>query len=373
MIQQFEQALEEKGYIRLKSKPEWVHTFVLPEEDETRAERARRAVICIDYGPGYSMSVHQVPLVRSKIRDYFGMPIDQDRILVVVFTRDPERARPLSMENPYCWIVDERDEKLILYENQPSDFDGMRAIAEEIRRKDLGQEAQEPPRRDDYNGYHFQRRKSGWNLKEELQWLFLGRKKHFVTVFLVLANCLAFGILSLWGDLGQSRYMIRVGGMYAPAILENGQWWRLLTCIFLHFDISHLFHNMLILYFLGKWVEEALGSARYAAVYLGSGILGAILSLWGSLSSGEAYVSAGASGAIYGLMGALAVIILVHRGRYRGLSLQRMAFMILLCIYQSVSSIGVDNMGHMGGLLSGAALTLLLYGISCLAGWETQE
>ena len=375
MIHQFEQALEEKGYIRLKSRPEWVHTFVLPQEDETREERARRAVICIDYGPGYTMSVHQIPLVRSKIRDYFGMPIDQDRILVVIFTEDPERARILSMENPYCWIVDEKEKKLVLYENQPSDFDGMRAAAKEIQRREQGAREQEKPspERNNYNGYNFQRRKSSWNLKEELRWLFLGQKKHFVTVFLVLANCLAYGILSLRGDLSQSRYMIQAGGMYAPRIIENGEWWRLLTCIFLHFDAGHLFHNMLILYFLGKWVEEALGSARYAAVYLGSGILGAVLSMYGSLTSGDTYVSAGASGAIYGLMGALAVIILVHRGRYKGMSMQRMAFMILLCIYQSTTSIGVDNMGHIGGLISGILLTMLLYGISCLAGWEAQS
>jgi rhomboid protease GluP len=117
-------------------------------------------------------------------------------------------------------------------------------------------------------------------------------------------------------------------------------------------------------------VEEAPGSGRFAGVYLDSGILGAALSMYSCIVTGEMYVSAGASGAIYGLMGSLAVLILLHRGRFKGLSIQRMGFMLALCVYQSVTSMGIDTMGHLGGLISGMVLTMLLYGISYLAGWE---
>lgn len=374
MIDRFEEALGQKGYIRMKGRPEWVHIFILPEAGQEDERRARRAVICIDYRSGYSVSGGQIPLLRARIREYFGMPIDQDRILVVVFTAEPERARTLSMENPYCWIVDEREEKLILYENQPSDFDGMRGVAERLhgeREERPEKDRQEERKRQTWGGYNFQRRQGKWSLKEELQWIFLGQKKHFVTIGLVLINLLAYAALSSRGDLSQSRYMISVGGMYPPLIIDRGQWWRLITSTFLHFDLSHLFNNMLILYFLGKWVEEELGSGRFAGVYLGSGILGAALSMYSCMVTGDMYVSAGASGAIYGLMGALAVLIVLHRGRFRGLTLQRMGFMLVLCIYQSVTSKGVDSMGHLGGLISGMALTMLLYGISSLAGWES--
>ena len=373
MIDRFEEALGQKGYRRVKSQPEWVHTFVL-QDPEDGAGRARRAVICIDYRSDYSMAGGQIPLIRARIREYFGMPIDQDRMLVVIFTRDPERARPLSMENPYCWIIDEREEKLILYENQPSDFDGMRSVAERLHMESAAgpeeEEREEEKKRQTFNGYNFQRRQSRWSLKEELRWIFLGQKKHFVTAGLVLINVLAYFILSARGDLSDSRFMVSVGGMYPPRIIDRGEWWRLITCIFLHFDLSHLLNNMLILYFLGKWVEETLGSGRFAGVYLGSGILGAAVSMYSCMVTGDIYVSAGASGAVYGLMGSLAVLILLHRGRFKGLSIQRMAFMIFLCVYQSMTSIGVDNMGHLGGLFSGAVLTMILYGISYLAGWE---
>lgn len=372
MIERFEEALGQKGYIRVRSQPEWVHTFVL-KEDEGGGRGARRAVICIDYRRDYSMAGGQIPLIRAKIRDYFGMPIDQDRILVVIFTPEPERARVLSMENPYCWIVDEREDKLILYENQPSDFDGMRSVAERLHMESAGkteEENEEEIRRKTFNGYNFQRRQKNWSLKEELHWIFLGQKKHFVTIGLVLLNILAYFILSVRGDLSDSRFMVQVGGMYPPRILDRGEWWRLITCIFLHFDASHLFNNMIILYFLGKWVEETLGSGRYAGVYLGSGILGAAASMYTCIVTEDMYVSAGASGAIYGLMGSLAVLILLHRGRFKGLSLQRMGFMLFLCVYQSMTTMGVDNSGHLGGLVSGALLTMLLYGISYLAGWE---
>lgn len=372
MIERFEEALGQKGYMRLKSRPEWVHTFILPEGEGEKGPAARRAVICIDYRRDYSVSGGQIPLIRAKIREYFGMPIDQDRILVVIFTPDPERARVLSMENPYCWIVDEREDRLILYENQPSDFDGMRSVAERLHmeREASQEERQEDQGRRTYNGYNFQREPHRWSLKEELQWIFLGQKKHFVTIGMVLINVLAYAYLSSRGDLSQSRYIISVGGMYPPLIVDKGEWWRLLTSTFLHFDLSHLSSNMLILYFLGKWVEEALGSGRFAGVYLGSGILGAALSMYSCIVTGDMYVSAGASGAIYGLMGSLAVLILLHRGRFKGLSIQRMGFMLALCVYQSVTSMGIDTMGHLGGLISGMVLTMLLYGISYLAGWE---
>ena len=373
MIERFEEALGQKGYMRLKSRPEWVHTFILPEGDPEKGTGARRAVICIDYRRDYLVSGGQIPLIRAKIREYFGMPIDQDRILVVIFTPDPERARVLSVENPYCWIVDEREERLILYENQPSDFDGMRNVAERLhmeREDGPEEEGQEAAGRRTWNGYNFQRRQSRWSLKEELQWIFLGQKKHFVTIGLVLINVLAYAYLSARGDLSQSHYMVSVGGMYPPLIIDKGEWWRLITSTFLHFDVSHLFNNMLILYFLGKWVEEALGAGRFAGVYLGSGILGAALSMYSCIVTGDMYVSAGASGAIYGLMGSLAVLILLHRGRFKGLSIQRMGFMLALCVYQSMTSMGIDTMGHLGGLISGVVLTMLLYGISYLAGWE---
>lgn len=372
MIDRFEDALGQKGYIRVRSQPEWVHTFILQDKEET-GRGARRAVICIDYRRDYSMAGGQIPLIRAKIREYFGMPIDQDRILVVIFTADPERARPLSMENPYCWIIDEREEKLILYENQPSDFDGMRSVAERLHMERAGmpeEESREKAGKQNFNGYNFQRSRRKWSLKEELHWIFLGQKKHYVTIGLVLINVLAYLLLSARGDLSDSRYMVQMGGMYPPRIIDRGEWWRLITCVFLHFDMSHLLNNMLILYFLGKWVEEALGAARYAGVFLGSGILGAAMSMYSCIVTEDMYVSAGASGAIYGLMGALAVLILLHRGRFKGLSLQRMGFMLFLCVYQSMTTMGVDNMGHLGGLVSGAVLTMLLYGISYLAGWE---
>ena len=360
MIREFEEQLLRKGYVRTDSRPEWIHIYIKEEADAAAPGgwTVSRVVACVDLKKDTGLVSEQIPIIRSRLGQAYRLTNASMQTLFILFSADVESGRKISTENEYCWFVDEVHNRLILFENQPSDFDGLRQIAEEITAagtSGTGRRAQERPKQSAVPSRKW---------KEAVRWALVGQKKHFVTCAIVVINLITYLVLSLGGNLENSDYMIRVGGMFPELVLGSGQWWRLLTCIFLHFTPSHLLNNMIILYFLGKQLEEAAGSLRFALIYFCSGIGGALLSLILMVRNGEMYtVSAGASGAIFGVMGGMFMVILLHKGRYRGMNMQRMLFMLFLCIYEGFTSAGVDNAGHIGGLLTGTAVTFLLYGI----------
>ncbi len=158
--------------------------------------------------------------------------------------------------------------------------------------------------------------------------------------------------VALWG-----QDVLLVLGAKERSALAAGQLWRLITPVFLHIGLLHFFVNMYSLYALGPAVERFFGWARMLLFYLLSGISGVILS--DALSS---RASVGASGAIFGLLGALAAFLYQHRrvfGSAGGAQFRQLVFVALLNLAIGLSP-GIDNWGHLGGLLSGAAMTWFL-------------
>ena len=124
------------------------------------------------------------------------------------------------------------------------------------------------------------------------------------TVALIVINAAVFFILTLFGDTEDALFMLQHGAMYEPYIIDGHEYYRIFTCMFLHFGISHLLNNMVLLGALGWNLELEIGKIRFLIIYLGSGIAGNIVSLIYDISSVQPAVSVGASGAIFGLMGA---------------------------------------------------------------------
>lgn len=146
-------------------------------------------------------------------------------------------------------------------------------------------------------------------------------------------------------------------GMKINSAIVAGETWRLVTPVFVHAGLWHIFVNMYSLYALGPAVERLFSSQRMLAVYLLSGISGVILSFGFS-----PYASVGASGAIFGLLGALGTFIYRHRnrlGRAGRLQLRQIILVTLLNLGLGLLPM-VDNWGHLGGLLAGIMLTWTL-------------
>lgn len=181
------------------------------------------------------------------------------------------------------------------------------------------------------------------------------------TVALIVINVAVFFIMSLFGNTEDAMFMLEHGAMFEPLITGEHEYYRIITSMFLHFGIEHLLNNMVILGALGWNLELETGKIRYLIIYLVSGIGGNLLSLYLGVSSAEYAVSAGASGAIFGLMGALLYVAARNRGRMGRISGKGVLFMSALSLYFGINSSGVDNAAHIGGLLCGFILAVILY------------
>ncbi len=181
------------------------------------------------------------------------------------------------------------------------------------------------------------------------------------TILLIILNVLVFLVSESAGSSQDVMHMLDLGAAYTPLITENGEVYRLFTSMFLHFGISHLMNNMLVLFVLGSRLERAVGKLRFLAVYLLGGTAANIISMFLELKTGEYSVSAGASGAVFAVMGAMIYIVLRNRGRLEDLTVRQILIMAAFSLYFGFTSTGVDNAAHVGGLLAGLVLAALLY------------
>lgn len=154
--------------------------------------------------------------------------------------------------------------------------------------------------------------------------------------------------------------LYRWGGSSASGV-QAGEWWRLVTAMFLHGGLLHLALNMYALWEAGLMVTRLFGNRGFLLVYLGTGLVGGALSLH---FAGQTNVSVGASGAVFGVIGALLASVIEHRGRFpggRGKQLiGSLAFFILYSLAYGFANKGIDNAAHIGGLVSGLVAGWLL-------------
>lgn len=181
-----------------------------------------------------------------------------------------------------------------------------------------------------------------------------------VTVLLVI-NVLMFAVtVVLSGSLDPSLGALYVLGAKDNSAIDGGQWWRLLTPMVLHGGVLHLLFNSWALYALGPGVEAAYGARRFLTIYLLAGLAGSMASYL--FNPGP--LSVGASGAIFGLLGALAARVFTARSML-GREATKMQFgqigsMIAINLVFGFTVDGIDNAAHIGGLLVGALVGLVL-------------
>nr|MBA2538821.1 rhomboid family intramembrane serine protease [Deltaproteobacteria bacterium] len=166
-------------------------------------------------------------------------------------------------------------------------------------------------------------------------------------------------IALLVGPSSDPGVLLRSGAMVRGRV-DDGEWWRLISCVFVHVGPVHLIVNAIGVYFLGKVLEEIFGTSRTIAIYLGAGLAGAVASYLASPIG----VSAGASGAIFGVLGAAFIELTLHRGRYRA-AWKRGMWGGLLVVTIAQAGIGflypvIDQWAHGAGLVAGVLLGTLL-------------
>ena len=185
-------------------------------------------------------------------------------------------------------------------------------------------------------------------------------------VVVCLAEAFCDRSLSLWG--GNVDSLIAWGANFGPRTLA-GQWWRLVTHLFLHIGLLHLLGNMWGLWIVGQLLERLAGHTAMALVYLLAGIAGGMA----SLAFHPQGVSAGASGAIFGVIGALFGLLLHARDAVPPAQLQPLRnwiiAIVIFNVFFGLSVPGIDNAAHAGGAIAGLLAGLIVLPSRSEAYW----
>ena len=179
------------------------------------------------------------------------------------------------------------------------------------------------------------------------------RKVPYVTLGIILINFVMFLLMYLFGNGSEDVVtLVNFGALYKSLVL-SGDYFRLITCAFLHIGVWHLLINSYSLYVIGSQLESFLGRSKFLFVYLVSALGGSLMSI-----TFNSYVSAGASGAIFGLLGSLLYFGYNYRVFLGNVMKSQIIPLIILNLSFGFIAKGVDNAAHVGGLIAGCLATM---------------
>ena len=189
----------------------------------------------------------------------------------------------------------------------------------------------------------------------------LSKGSRTVTYTIVGINVLVFLLMLINGvsifepSVGD---IAKWGGNFRP-YTTGGDWWRLITAMFVHIGIIHIAFNMYALFYVGMYLEPMLGKWRYTIAYLCTGVFASMTSIWWS----KGVVSAGASGAIFGLYGVFFALLTTKLipARMRSSLLSSIGIFIGYNLLYGAGKQGIDNAAHFGGLLSGFVIGYIYF------------
>lgn len=179
--------------------------------------------------------------------------------------------------------------------------------------------------------------------------------RYKITYTLIVINILLYTISIVYsGEVIDipSKELVDLGGIFGPAVVVGGEWWRLVSAIFLHGSMTHLLMNMFSLYIVGRPTELYFSTKEYLILYFATAILGGLV----SISIHPLSVSIGASGAIFGIFGALSGYLFAFRDRLGKQAHQLMkefGVIIGINLVLGLSIPNIDMGAHIGGLISG--------------------
>lgn len=176
-----------------------------------------------------------------------------------------------------------------------------------------------------------------------------------ITYTLILINIVIWLCMILYLNRFSDVKLLEVGGLVHFNVV-HGEWYRLISSMFLHFNFEHILMNMLSLFIFGKIVESIIGSWRMLIIYIISGLYGNFV----SLSFNTSTISVGASGAIFGLIGSIFVIMYLSKNFNKKMIGQLLIALVVLIGFSLFMS-NINIMAHLGGFISGVLITLIGY------------
>ena len=181
-------------------------------------------------------------------------------------------------------------------------------------------------------------------------------KSSLITYTIIIICVIVFGLMYILGNGSMDEGTLITFGANLGFLTKNGEYFRLLTCAFLHIGIVHLLFNMYALYIIGPQVESFFGKFKFTLIYLLSAISASTL----SLIFNDNVISAGASGAIFGWLGALLYFGYYYRVYLGNVLKSQIVPIILINLVFGFVVSGVDNAAHIGGLIGGVLTSMAL-------------
>ena len=189
--------------------------------------------------------------------------------------------------------------------------------------------------------------------------LFIPTKEFLITPILVDVNILVFIVLALLGVnpfYPRTEDLIKFGALNSD--LFNGEYWRIISSMFMHGGIAHLIMNIIVLGIVGYLSENTFGKSRFTVIYFLSGIVAGLFTLFWHDGN---IVAVGASGAIFGLIGANAMLLILQNNykETKGPLLLTFGYLLVSVIIGLISN--ADNAAHLSGFVSGMIISVLFY------------
>lgn len=295
------------------------------------------AVVTLDETNGVRLSREQFLHISEQIRSFLEKrSCYHTHFLYLLVTEDDSSMARLFQDFEGVWRIVPGRGQLMVYEHSDIMF--------QILRQPLEHAFALP----EYTAADWQ--------KPAVRWL------PWCNLTIIAINLLIFLYTDFFSFNGDA--ILDEGALGWQEVLLNGQWYRLLTSIFLHIGIDHIFNNMLVLGYVGSMLERQIGHLQYSILYLLSGILAGAASMVYNMMQNSYSVSVGASGAIFGTVGAMLYLVIYFRGKAGGYTLRQVAVMTFFGLYGGFTSQGVDNAAHVGGFIAGFALAALLVFLS---------
>lgn len=345
LVDRVEKALLEKGftkgniegkdidirsYLKIENETEYKVVFVFNNEAGTRSGGGILEDIC--------RRISQIL--------YMKKATDVDSICLVLtgnpevemgYGRDGNEIKSYNDANVKYWLLDSRSKRVMVFENQPSDFcDIYKAMEDALN-------AEDPEEKKD----------TGIIAKI--------KALPIMTTLIILANVLYFIYLEVNGSTLDSEYMLKMGAANPDKIFNGGEYYRLFTCMFMHFGIEHLVGNMFMLAILGDKIENKIRRIPFLFMYITTGLIASVISDAKSISGASDVVAAGASGAIYGILGVYIICMMVEilqmpvakRPQELASTFIRVIIVIGLTASEALYDTNVDVTAHMAGIISG--------------------
>lgn len=195
------------------------------------------------------------------------------------------------------------------------------------------------------------------NAKNSVEHMSVFEKKLPIITYSIIAICvIVFICMSIFGNGSYDEITLINFGANLDILVKNGQIYRLITCAFIHIGVFHLLFNMYALYVIGPQVESFFGKAKFSFIYVISAISSSLL----SLAFNHNIICAGASGAIFGLLGSILYFGYHYRIYLGNVIKSQIVPIIVLNLLLGFMSSGIDNFGHIGGLIGGVLATMAI-------------